>query len=211
LEVQWGACESNAHFMSGKSRTVKLPSLRRLALLIFGITPVVAWLLVKPVRVVAPALVGISCPIENVCVDDMTKLPEALALHEEGLVFVSTTLRPLRSSPKVIFCATTNCAESFGLGARSAVTVARFGTVIGPNAWKPYYVRHEMIHVLQGEQIGVLALLLKPAWFVEGMAYFLSEDPREVLAEPFESHRQLFKHWYHTTPKELVWQAARDL
>lgn len=143
--------------------------------------------------------------------DDMTKYQEATALHNEGSAFVASKLTPLRSSPKVIFCSTVACAETFGLGARSAVTVARFGTVIGPRAWKNYYVRHEMIHVLQGEQIGVIALLLKPSWFVEGMAYALSEDPRETLAEPFETDRKLFRNWYQTIGKDSVWSAAKEL
>jgi hypothetical protein len=97
------------------------------------------------------------------------------------------------------------------LGVRSAVTVALLGTVIGPKAWKSYYVRHEMIHVLQAENIGVIPLLFKPSWFVEGMAYALSEDPRETLVEPFQTDRQLFKSWYETTGKNSVWSAATAL
>jgi hypothetical protein len=190
---------------------MKLPSYKRLAVLILVVVPVTAWFLVKPVRVIAPGLVGITCPQESVCVDDMAKYQEANALHNEGAAFVASKLTPLRSSPKAIFCSTVACAETFGLGARSAVTVARFGTVIGPRAWKSYYVRHEMIHVLQGEQIGVIPLLLKPSWFVEGMAYALSEDPRKTLTEPFETDRKLFKSWYQTIGKDSVWSAAKEL
>lgn len=190
---------------------MKLPSFKRLTVLLLAIVPLTAWFLVKPVRVVAPGLVGISCPQKNVCVDDIAKYQEAAALHKEGTAFVADKLTPLRSSTKVIFCSTTTCAETFGLGARSAVTVALFGTVIGPRAWKGYYVRHEMIHVLQGEQIGVIPLLLKPSWFVEGMAYALSEDPRETLAEPFETDRKFFRSWYQTIGKDSVWEAAKGL
>ncbi|WP_342617104.1 hypothetical protein [Rhodoferax sp. GW822-FHT02A01] len=190
---------------------MKSLSLKRLVVLIFVIVPLTAWFLVKPVRVVAPGLVGISCPQENVCVDDMTRYQEAISLYIEGTAFVASKLMPLRSTPKVIFCSTITCAETFGLGARSAVTVARFGTVVGPRAWKNYYVRHEMIHVLQGEQIGVIPLLLKPSWFVEGMAYSLSEDPRDTLAEPFETDRKLFRSWYQAIGKDFVWSAAKEL
>ncbi len=190
---------------------MKLPTFKRLALLIFVIAPLTAWFVVKPVRVLIPGLVGIECPLNSICVDDVSKFEEAKALHTEGLAFVSSALAPLSDAPKVIFCSTTACAEAFGLGARSAVTVARFGTVIGPNAWKPYYVRHEMIHVLQGEKIGVLSLLLKPSWFVEGMAYAISEDPREPLVEPFENDRKKFRKWYQTAGKDTVWSAANQL
>ena len=190
---------------------MKSPYFKRLELHTFVIVQLAAWYIVKPIRVIAPELMGITCPLKYVCVDDMTRLQEATALHMEGATFVTSKLSPLKATPKVIFCSTVACAESFGLGARSAVTVARFGTVIGPKAWKPYYIRHEMIHVLQGEQIGVIRLLLKPSWFVEGMAYALSEDPREKLAEPFETYRKLFRKWYQTTSKELVWNAAGGL
>ncbi|MBI3230737.1 MAG: hypothetical protein HYZ45_11355 [Burkholderiales bacterium] len=187
------------------------PSLKRLGVLIFVIAPLCAWFLVKPVRVIAPRLVGITCPMENVCVDDISKYGEAAALYAEGSAFVASVLSPLRAPPKVIFCSTVACAENFGLGARSAVTVARFGTVIGPKAWKPYYVRHEMIHVLQGEQVGVIPLLFKPSWFVEGMAYALSDDPRTTLAEPFETDRSMFRKWFQTIGKNSVWSLGKDL
>jgi len=190
---------------------MKSPSLKRLALLIFVIVPLAAWFIVKPIRVVAPELVGITCPLEHVCVDDMTRVQEAIDLHTAGVAFVASNLAPLKVAPKVIFCATVDCALTFGLGARSAVTVARLGTVIGPKAWKPYYVRHEMIHVLQAEQMGVIRLMFKPSWFVEGMAYALSEDPRETLTEPFETDRKLFRKWYQTTNKEMLWNAAGGL
>lgn len=190
---------------------MKLPTFKRLALLIFVIVPLVAWFVVKPVRVLAPGLTSVVCPARGICVDEVSKFEEAKALHTESRAFVSTALAPLHDEPKVIFCSTVACADSFGLGARSAVTVALFGTVIGPNAWKPYYVRHEMIHVLQGEKIGVVSLMFKPSWFVEGMAYALSEDPREPLAEPFESDRKIFRKWYQTTGKESVWSAANQL
>lgn len=190
---------------------MKLPSFMRLSVLILVIVPLTAWFLVKPVRVLAPGFVGITCPQENVCVDVIAKYQEAVALHTEGVAFVASTVTPLLAAPKFIFCFTMDCAESFGLGARSAVTVARFGTVIGPRAWKPYYVRHEMLHVLQGEQLGVLRLLFKPEWFVEGMAYDLSEDPRETLAEPFQTDRKLFRKWYETIGKSAVWASAKEL
>ena len=148
---------------------MKSLSLKRLALLIFVVVPIAAWFVVKPIRVLAPGLISITCPVDGVCLDDASKVEEAKALHAEGRAFVASALTPLSENPKVIYCATVACAESFGLGARSAVTVGRFGTVIGPRAWKPYYVRHEMIHVLQAEQIGVIPLLFKPSWFVEGI------------------------------------------
>ncbi len=85
---------------------MKLPSFKRLAVLILVVVPLTAWFLVKPVRVIAPQLIGITCPIENVCIDDLTRFQEAIALHSEGTAFVASNLAPLKVSPKVIFCST---------------------------------------------------------------------------------------------------------
>lgn len=170
-----------------------LSLLARLALLLLVVVPLAAWMLVKPVRVLAPQWLGMQCLTATVCVEDSGELERAAALHAQALAFVSTKLDTLRTPPTVIFCSTDRCADAFGLGARSAVTLGTWGTVVGPRAWKPYYLRHEMIHVLQAERLGVIALLLKPAWFKEGMAYGLSEDPRESLNQPFEGWRAEFR------------------
>ena len=168
-------------------------------------------MLVKPVRVIAPTLIGISCISDAICLDDLSRSQEASTLYAEAQHFVSVKVSPLNAPPKVIFCSTDSCADSFGLGGRSAVTAGGFGTVIGPRAWKSHYLRHEMIHVVQAEQLGVLALIFKPQWFVEGMAYTLSEDPRVTLAEPFETDRSMFRNWLQSIDRRDVWKIAAAL
>jgi len=189
----------------------KKPSLLRWALLLGVVVPVASWALVRPVRVIAPTLAGVSCPTAYVCVDDMAQLTQATALYQEANAFVTSHLQALQGEPRVIFCATQGCAESFGLGDRSAVTLGTIGTVIGPRAWKPYYVRHELIHQLQGQQLGVVQLLFKPTWFVEGMAYALSQDPRPVLAEPWQAFRSQFSTWYAQLQPTQLWESASRL
>lgn len=166
----------------------RLPRLQRLAFLVCVVIPALAWALVKPLRVVAPQLNGVRC-IDQLCTDDLSRLAEAQSLDREANAFL---------------------VARFGLGARSAVTVGRTGTVIGPNAWKPYYVRHGLIHQLQAQQLGVVALLFKPAWLVEGMAYGLSDDPRPTLAEPWQACRTEFLDWYRHVGPERLWDAARS-
>lgn len=185
--------------------------IKRIALLFLVIVPVAAWALVKPVRVVAPELVGIACDQAPVCVDDPARLQAAQQLYAEGMAFVAHDVSPLAGAPRFIFCATQACADAFGLGARSAVTVGTWGTVVGPRAWKDYYVRHELIHHLQGQRLGVLQRMLKPTWLIEGMAYALSQDPRSPLAEPWEGHRAQFKAWYGRIAKDRLWQEASGL
>jgi hypothetical protein len=176
-----------------------------LALLLFAIVPALAWAIVKPVRVLAPEWGGAVCTSETVCVDDPSKAAEAERLYAEALAFVSVKVSDVPGHPRVTFCSSQACAEHFGLGARSAVTVGTVGTVIGPRAWKAYYVRHELIHYLQARELGALQLLVKPSWFVEGMAYGLSEDPRTPLAQPFEGYRSEFLAWYRSVGKDKMW------
>lgn len=192
-------------------QNLRFPPLKRLALVIFIIAPLAAWSLVKPIRVVAPGLGGATCISASICTDDPAKARQAEMLYAEAIAFVSKTVSPLRGQPKIVFCSTQACADAFGLGARSAVTVGTIGTVIGPRAWHDYYVRHELIHYLQAERCGTLALSLKPSWFVEGMAYAMSQDPRTPLSEPFESERSQFRSWYETIDKAALWLAAEQL
>ena len=187
---------------------MRLPLLPRLTLLLFVLAPLAAWFIVKPVRVVAPTMAGVTCPSATLCVDDTSRLDEALALQNEARTFVDDKVGTLRALPRVVFCATQACADAFGLGARAAVTVGTFGTVMAPRAWQPYLVRHEMIHHLQAERLGTLRLLRKPTWFVEGMAYALSEDPREVLIDPYQAHRQTFRQWFGGIDPRFLWSEA---
>lgn len=190
---------------------LRRPSLKFRLLAMLVLVPLIAWFVVKPVRVLGPGLAGVSCLTASICVDDTARLHEAASLHAQGLAFIAGELGAIEGTPRMIFCASQACADSFGLGARSAVTLGTLGTVIGPRAWKPFYVRHELIHYAQAERLGTLSLLLKPQWFVEGMAYALSQDPRAPLAEPFEGHRRRFLAWYAGVGKQALWQAGREL
>ena len=184
--------------------------LKRLLLIILVLAPLVIWMSVKYVRVLAPQFAGVSCE-KNICTDDMTRYQEASALYDEGTSFVDSSVGMMKQNPRVIFCASETCSQSFGLGRRSAMTIGTFGIVISPRAWKPYYVRHEMIHHLQNERLGMITVLRDPQWFVEGMAYTLSGDPREKLHEPFEQYRLQFKSWYKNIDKNRLWEEAQKL
>jgi hypothetical protein len=185
----------------------RLPLPRRLAILFCLVIPGLAWGLVKPLRVVAPEWNGVRCTGE-VCTDDMSRLAEAQALYRDANAFIGTRFGKEPQQPRAVFCATPSCADAFGLGARSAVTVGTVGTVIGPKAWTVHYLRHELIHQLEARELGVVPLLFKPAWLVEGMAYALSDDPRVKLAEPWQQYRSEFLAWYGSVGPRRLWTAA---
>ena len=176
------------------------------------LVPVAAWALYKPVRVVAPDWVeNVSCVTTEICLDDESKHPEASRLYEESLYFVALTTGFFKKPPRIIFCSTEKCFQSFGFNKASAGTVGRWGIVISPRGWKDYYVRHEMIHHRQAEELGMLAVLQTPEWFIEGMAYSLSADPRQPLSEPWRSHRAQFNAWLRKAGRDRLWKEAREL
>ncbi|HXI02620.1 MAG TPA: hypothetical protein VNI57_05530 [Candidatus Saccharimonadales bacterium] len=174
--------------------------------------PPAAWAGFKPVRILAPRLNGVTCPGGPVCVDDPSRLAEASRLYEEAVAFVDSNVGRIASRPRAVFCATQACFESFGFEKASSQTIGTFGIVIGPRGWAPHLVRHEMIHHLQHERLGSLeAWLFTPKWFIEGMAYSLSGDPRPELSQPWEGYRERFQEWYGKIGKDRLWEAAARL
>jgi hypothetical protein len=172
--------------------------------------PLTDWALVKPVRVVE-TVAGVSCADNAICTDDPSRNREAAQLYEDALRYVASTITPLQHRPLVIFCTTEACYQSFGYGKSTAMSIGSFLIIVGPRAWTPYYLRHEMIHRLQTEQLGELKMLQEPDWFIEGMAYSLSQDPHAELAEPFQDYRSRFQDWYRGVGRERLWNEAARL
>ena len=186
--------------------------LKRLLLVTILAAPIAAWVFFKPVRVLALDWNNVTCFGDYICTDDPSSYSAASTLYDSAHEFVEATIGPMAHKPRVIFCSTDLCFQSFGLGRRSAATIGTVAIVLSPRAWKPYYVRHEMIHHIQNERLGSLkAWAITPEWFVEGMAYSLSEDPRPVLSEPSQQDRTQFEAWFRKIRKDYLWQEAASL
>src|SRR6266705_1490610 len=101
--------------------------------LIFGailfIVPLAAWGLVKPLRVLAPQLEGLTCD-EWVCVDDTSRRGEATRLYRDALNSVQASVGALHSVPRAVFCATPACSDKFGFTAALAYNVGTFAIAI---------------------------------------------------------------------------------
>lgn len=164
-------------------------------LVILLVSPVLAFVFYKPVRVLLPETFGVTCSENNICIDDVTQLNTAAILLNSAKEYLETQQKLSIGEPKVIFCSTKKCQTTFGLSKRAGLTIGIFGIVIGPRGWKQHIVAHELIHYWQAENFGSLVLLNGESWLIEGMAYALSNDPREKLEEPFESYRQRFNNW----------------
>lgn len=168
-----------------------------LLVLIIGF-PTAALAIYKPTRVLVPQFFGVKCLSQEICIDDPSKLEQAKALRDEAFKFVTENVGEIESPPRVIFCSTRECADSFGQFHAAAYNVATVGIVIRTKGWEKHFVRHELIHHLQNERLGSInAFLNKPTWFTEGMAYSLSKDPRRPIPnELLESYRSEFESWH---------------
>ncbi|MHB1656801.1 MAG: hypothetical protein ACYC43_02805 [Burkholderiales bacterium] len=158
--------------------------------------PISAFAFFKPSRILLPEAFGVSCNEHRVCVDDPSQFAAAATLSSDSKNYLEVQWGMSVGKPKIIFCSTEKCQSAFGLGKRAGFTVGTLGIVIAPRGWKPYYVAHELIHYWQADNFGNMALLKGKKWFVEGMAYSLSNDPRKRLHEPYESYRQKFNDWH---------------
>jgi len=114
-----------------------LRKLWRLLLTLLLLVPPIAWFLYKPVRVLAPQLLGLVCVKETVCVDDVARAAEAAELYEGALLFVQTNIGEIQKPPRVVFCATDSCFSAFGL-VKPAAHTTWAGIIVGPRGWEPH-------------------------------------------------------------------------
>lgn len=162
---------------------------------------VLAACIYKPARVLQPSLFGMTCtaegPSAGLCIDDTAQLSKALDLRDSALAFVQDKLGPFEQQPRVLFCSSPACSQRFGMEAVSAFALGDMGILVHPKGWHPHILRHEMIHHWQAERFGRLDVSHRlPRWYIEGMAYALSEDPRHPLPrEDIEAWRQEFTDW----------------
>ncbi len=183
-----------------------------IAAFVVHLVPLAAWAAFKPIRVFAPELLGLHCSAQGVCVDDVSRLAEATELKVEAVAFVNQNVGRIQQVPRAVFCSTNQCAKAYGFSSQGAYNVGTYGLVVSQRGWHSYFVRHELIHHLQNERLGNLnAWLFKPNWFLEGMAYSLSEDPRRPLPEPLEGWRNRFEQWLPSVGESNLWRAADAL
>ncbi|MCK5725193.1 MAG: hypothetical protein KAH22_00055 [Thiotrichaceae bacterium] len=157
---------------------------------------IVAYFFIKPVRVLLPELTGVQCVETWLCIDDLSKIETAKKLYTRTLNDIESKLTPFNNNPKMIFCSTSHCYEKFGFSRSKVNAVADFGMVIGPDGWKPHEIKHELVHYWHSENFGIIKSWVSPLWIREGMAYSLSDNPKAVLNEPFESYRKDYNYTF---------------
>ncbi len=98
--------------------------------------PSAAFAFYKPSRVLLPSLFGVTCTSENICIDDISRLTEAMSLREGSIEFVTDNVGAISQVPRYIFCSTAICANSFGQYHAAAYNVGTFGIVVRTKGWE---------------------------------------------------------------------------
>lgn len=170
--------------------------------LIFCLIAALAFLLAacaiyKPLRVVAPEAFGLNCVADEICVEDPDTIDEAIFLRDEALNFVVENVGQIENAPRFLFCSSEECFARFGNPAVAALYISGLDTlIINDKGWHDYILRHELIHHWQNEQFGTVQSSRLPRWYIEGMAYSLSQDPRDPLPRTdIQSWRKRFEAW----------------
>lgn len=148
-------------------------------------------------RLAVPQASGLTCFPNGVCVEDPARIDEATALRDDAVSFVQARMGPMRAAPRLLFCTTRACSGKFGNPDVGALYF--WGTnriVISDTGWVKFIVRHEMIHHWQTENFGAAKSAAMPRWYIEGMAYVMSEDLRKTVSNAAaDEQRARFQAW----------------
>ena len=174
--------------------------------------PIAAWGFYKPMRVLAPEFNGLTCVNEQICLDDISKRETAELLYLESASLTNNAIGYFYNNPRAIFCTTEECYESFGFQPPSvAHAIGTSGVVISPRGWSNTKITHEFVHHIQAERIGVISMLFKPDWLIEGMAYYISSDNMHDVPQRYIDAKKRFEKWYIELGNEQLWEAAKEL
>ena len=144
---------------------------------------------------VQPTLAALVCPrcfgfeqlYGRVYVDAAMPGPLRVQLARamrEGETKVAGFYGELKAAPEVLACATDICWQRLGGGGAQGISYASVGIRLAPRGIDPVIVAHELSHIELHERTGLANFILGsiPAWFDEGLAVIVSDDPRFLLA-----------------------------
>lgn len=172
--------------------------------------PAFAWVAFKPVRILAPGFNGVTCR-DRVCVEDIGRLAEALALQRAAVAAVGSKLVPLRRPPRTVLCSTRGCYHSFGGGMERGATLFDWGVILPPESWVAHIIEHEYIHMLQAQELGLAGRHGTPQWFKEGMPFLVSDPPGHDLPDYARPLLARYRAWEQKVGRENVWKEAARL
>lgn len=120
---------------------------------------------------------GITCTSPGICIDDVSRLTTAEHLYKDCSTVASKAVGEFPHAPRIVFCATSQCASMSGVGTRAAEGVGDIGLAVAPRVWTTLYVARDLIYHRHAEELGNLDLLMKPR-MIEGVAVSVRQQHR---------------------------------
>lgn len=168
----------------------------RIGILLTGATIIAA----ASLPFIYPALAAVGCPScygfvklgDGIFVQrSMTRedREQGGATIEEARARVRAFYGDLEAHPRVLLCETDDCYRPLGGGSRG-ITLLDQALILSPRGTDLVIAAHELAHAELHRRIGLVATLSRsvPQWFDEGLAVFVSDDPR-YLAPASSSDR----------------------
>ena len=127
-----------------------------------------------------PTWIGLQEIAPNIYVDknmDKIQQKKLLKLIPEAKKYVTDIWGNVKSKPTIYACSSKECAKSLGIGARAY----QFNNhlVLSPKAISKELIAHEWSHAELYKRVdGFFNWRKIPSWFDEGLAVFVSHEPR---------------------------------
>ena len=162
----------------------------------------ICFIFYKPLHAVTPKIYGMDKIGSSIYVDDISKSTSAILQYNDSIKELSSIGFKNKNYPKIIFCYNQKSYERFGFKQSAARSIEGIAIVLSPRAiTQNYFLKHELIHYWQENNLGLFYHWTYPQWVIEGMAYSISNDLRHPLEEPWESYRNEFETWYKSIDK----------
>ena len=130
-------------------------------------------------RALTPALFGITNIEGGLYTDAPERQHEFDALYAVALARTEAFFGPIQADPRIIICTMQACADTFDLKPRG-LTLGAHLIFLGPKGVNEMILTHELAHIHIHSALGLQDVFKQriPAWFNEGLATYLSADPR---------------------------------
>ena len=185
-------------------------------LLVGGIAAAVA--LPGPQQLFCPSCHDLEEIADNVYVDPVTPAAQRKAIIagvEKARVRVAAFYGVLKAAPRIVVCRSQACARTFGTRGAKGVAYAWHAILLTNSRIFTVIAAHELAHIELHWRMGLVGWLrgTVPAWFDEGLATLISQDPRFRRDSPAAAVREIMSvrsylgHWAQYTGR-VGWRAA---
>lgn len=163
-------------------------------LLVGGLAAAVA--LPGPQHLFCPTCQGLEKIADGIYVDPIaspTERKKIVSAIGQARHRVAAFFGTLRSAPRIVVCRSRACARKFGTRGAKGVAYAWHAILLTNSRIFTVIAAHELAHIELHWRMGFSGWLrgTVPAWFDEGLATLISEDPRFVRDSPPAAVREI--------------------